>query len=300
MGWPRRMYEPREIYFITVRCLHGRLFLRPSVRTNEVLGGVLARAVRLGGVELFAFTFASNHVHLLLRAPRGNLPRFMQHLLSNISKKIGALVGWRGAFWERRYSSEPVLDDEALLDRLRYILAHGVKEGLVSRCRDWPGLSSLTMMLDGQSREFRWYSWCDRWRHRSNMKPCSRFDRRCSKPESLELSQVPHPLFREGRTRVPLLRRMIETIEEVAAKVHTRVLGRENVLAQRPQRRPDRPDRSPRPLCHTASVELFEEYRDRYRAFVSWFVQASQRWRSGDFSAVFPARSSRPIVALDA
>ena len=300
MGWPRRMFEPDEIYFVTVRCLQGRLFLRPSERTNQVLGGVLARAVRLTGVELFAFAFASNHVHLLLRAPRANLPRFMQHLLSNISKKIGAIIGWRGAFWERRYSSEPVLDHEALLDRIRYILAHGVKEGLVRMCREWPGLSSLPMMLDGVSREFRWYSWSDRWKHRSNMRPCSRFDHRCSKAESLALTPVPLPAFQDGRTRGQLLERMVKAIEEAARKAHPRVLGRAAVLAQRPQHRPERPDRSPRPICHAGALALLKEYRARYRAFVSWFVKASLRWRSGDFSVPFPARASRPIVALDA
>ncbi len=45
-------------------------------------------------------------------------------------------------FWERRYSAEPVLDDTALVGRLRYVLAHGVKEGLVERCAEWQGHAS--------------------------------------------------------------------------------------------------------------------------------------------------------------
>ena len=164
LGRPLRMYEAGIPYFLTIRCLQGRLFLRPSERTNEVIGGVLARAVRLAGVELFAFVFASNHLHLLVRAPRRNVSQFMQHLLTNLSKKVGAIVGWRGAFWERRYSAEPVLDDEALLGRIRYILSHGVKEGYVATCRDWPGLSSLSMMLEDVPRRYRWFHWSDRWK----------------------------------------------------------------------------------------------------------------------------------------
>jgi hypothetical protein len=57
----------------------------------------------------------------------------MQYLRANLSRKVGRLVDWSGGFWERRYSAEPVLDDEALVGRLRYVLAHGVKEGLVER-----------------------------------------------------------------------------------------------------------------------------------------------------------------------
>ena len=148
MAWPLRMFDSKGIYFVTVRCFQGRLLLRPSRQTNDVLAGVLARAARLSSVELFAFVFASNHVHLIVRAPNGNLPRFMQFLLTNVSKKVGWLVRWRGSFWEHRYSAEPILDDEAFVGRVRYVLAHGVKERLVRRCGDWPGLSSLPMMLE--------------------------------------------------------------------------------------------------------------------------------------------------------
>ncbi|HET9036085.1 MAG TPA: transposase [Myxococcaceae bacterium] len=281
-----------------MRCLHGRLFLRPSERTNEVLGGVLARAVRLTGVELFAFAFASNHVHLLVRAPERNLSEFMQHLLTNISKKVGTLVGWRGAFWERRYSAEPVLDDEALLGRIRYILSHGVKEGLVASCREWPGLTSLAMMLDGRPRPFLWFHWSDRWKQRKAGKPCSRFDEKCARTEELVLRTVPHPAFRDARTRRQLLERLVQGIEEQWSSLHRSFRGRAWVLAQRPQDRPERPARSPRPLCHTTSRKLFDEFRQQVHDYVAAFMSASQRWRSGDFNVPFPVGANRPMVAL--
>ncbi|WP_395817335.1 hypothetical protein [Archangium minus] len=53
----------------------------------------------------------------------------MQYLRANLSRKVGKLVDWSGGFWERRYSAEPVLDDAAMVGRLRYVLAHGVNEG---------------------------------------------------------------------------------------------------------------------------------------------------------------------------
>jgi REP element-mobilizing transposase RayT len=294
------MYEAETPYFLTIRCLQGRLFLSPCERTNEIVGGALARAARLSGVDVMAFVFASNHVHLLVRAPRGNLPQFMQHLLTNISKKVGALVGWRGAFWERRYSAEPVLDEEALLGRIRYILAHGVKEGLVASCREWPGLSSLAMMLDGEPRRFRWFHWSDRWRERKRGKPCARFDEKCSRFEHLVLSPVPHPGFRDTRSRRQLLERLIDGIQEHAATLHKRFRGRAWVLSQRPQHRPKRPARSPRPLCHTSSRRLLEEFREKLRSFMSVFLAASARWRSRDFTATFPMGSYRPMVVVTA
>ena len=142
MGWP--FAERTESNHLCDRTLLAGTSVSPSIPTDERRPRGRTRA---GGeavwVELFAFSFASNHLHLLVRAPRGNLSQFMQYLLSNISKKVGAIVNWRGSFWEHRYSAEPVLDEEALLDRLRYILSHGVKEGLVRHCEEWPGLSCL-------------------------------------------------------------------------------------------------------------------------------------------------------------
>ncbi len=66
MGWPLRMFREEGYYFVTSRCFQGRLLLRPSAEVNEVVGGVLARAVQqsAGTVRLYVFTFTSNHFHL--------------------------------------------------------------------------------------------------------------------------------------------------------------------------------------------------------------------------------------------
>lgn len=296
MSRPLRMLDPSAIYLATVRCLHGRLFLRPSTETYQVLGGVLARAVRLHGTELFAFNFASNHLHLIVRAPRGNLPQFMQYLLSNISKKIGALVRWRGAFWERRYSAQPILDDAALLEMVGYVLAHGVKEGLVRRCSEWPGLSALPLMRDGRPRTFRWLNWTRRCRSAPPSRRGSRLDERWAETEELRLTSLPVGGFeRLSRVR-PFLDECVRAIEEKARLVHRTVMGVRRVCAQPPQRRPLRPERSPAPLCHTTIRRLREEFREQSRSFATVFREASVAWRRGNLTATFPVMAVRPFL----
>jgi len=296
MAYPLRMFEPRGIYFGTVRCAHARHLLRPSPETNDVVGGVLARAARRWAVEVFAFAVQSNHMHLLVRAPRGNLPQFMQFVLSNISRKVGWLVRWRGAFWERRYSAEPVLDDQALIGRLAYILAQGVKDGLVRRCRDWPGLSCLRMLVRGTPRTFRWYGWSKRWRARRSREASDRFHERWSERESLTLTPLPcwSGVHRHQRARRIL--ELVRVIERQAEATHARVLGRRYILAQNPQFRPPHPERSPRPLCHGSRAGLRREFADQYRAFVERFLSASARWRSGQLTAEFPVGAVRPFL----
>jgi REP element-mobilizing transposase RayT len=299
MGWPLRRNDPSQIQFATVRCLQGRLFLSPSTRRNDVLGGVLARAVRRFGVELFAFTFASNHLHLLLRAPRGNLSQFMQYLLSNTSKKVGALMNWRGSFWERRYSAEPVLDEGAVLERVRYIVSHGVKEGLVRRCEEWPGLSCLPELFGRPARQFRWFDWSRRWTARSRARVPDRFDLRFATKETLELRPLPLTRFTRPAAWRRFLKRALEAIHSQGRRDHPRVLGPAGVLAQDPEHRPERPKRTRRPWCHASSAEVRARYMDEHLSFRAKFSVASPRWRNGDFSVAFPAYAFRPVVRPD-
>lgn len=296
MARPPRMLDPTAVFLVTVRCLQGRLFLRPSRETYEVLGGVLARAVRVHEVELFAFNFASNHLHLIVRAPRGNLPQYMQYLLANISKKIGGLVGWRGAFWERRYSAQPLLDDAALLDKLRYVLAHGVKEGLVRRCSEWPGLSALPFLRDGGPRTFRWWNWTRRARSAPASSRGPRLDERWAETESLRLTRLPIRGFDSQSTLRQFLDDCVRAIEREARVTYRTVMGVRRVCAQPPQRRPARPERSAAPWCHTTIRALRDEFMERYRSFVAAFADASSAWRQGDLGASFPLTAVRPFL----
>ncbi|HET9156550.1 MAG TPA: transposase, partial [Myxococcaceae bacterium] len=281
MGWPLRMFEPLKIYFVTVRCFQRRLFMRPSSETNAVLGGVLARSARMNGVEIFGFVFASNHVHLLVRAPPGNLPRFMQHLLTNISKKVGYVIRWKGRFWERRYSAEPVLDEIAVLGRVRYMLAHGPKEGLVPRCAEWPGLSSLSMMLDGAPRRFRWFNWTLKSKMGS-AKPSTRFAEKWAEEETLTLTPLPLQTLKSPEALRRFLEDAMQAIESEAATCHRRFLGRPGVLRQNPLRKARKKERTARPPCHTSFPALLREYLEGYRAFVADFRWAASRWKLGD------------------
>ncbi|MBN1962604.1 MAG: hypothetical protein JW841_16855, partial [Deltaproteobacteria bacterium] len=79
MGRPLRFYKTDAIYFITGRCLQARLLLRPSKHTNNIIAGVLAKALdRFADIELYAFVFVSNHFHMLLSSQKGHIAKFMQ------------------------------------------------------------------------------------------------------------------------------------------------------------------------------------------------------------------------------
>jgi REP element-mobilizing transposase RayT len=283
------------VYFVTARTFQARMLLRPSREINEVVGGVLAKAVARYDVSLYGYVFASNHVHLLVGVSNATLSAFMQYLLGNLARKIGRLVGWTGALWERRFSAETVLDDGAMVGRLKYILAHGVKEGLVRKVADWPGLSCLEQLLGTPRRAFRWFHWKMRWEKGKLVEGGeSLLSEKWAEEVHLELATF--PLWRRcsPARRAELVRAMVGDIEAEGTQRGGAIMGSRAIQAQHPHRRPKGAKRSPRPLCHATLRVTRMAFLDAYRSFVAAYRSASARFRKGDRAAVFPRLAFPP------
>jgi hypothetical protein len=48
-------------------------------------------------------------------------------------------------------------EEAAQIERLRYGLAHGCKEDLVERPRDWPGVHAVRALVEGEALEGLWF-----------------------------------------------------------------------------------------------------------------------------------------------
>ena len=280
MAIPLRMFEPKKLYFITNRTFQGRLLLTPSTKINNIIGFYLAKSLEIFDVKIFSYVFLSNHFHIIIQAPEGKISDFMAYFQSNVARTINSEYKWSGALWHGRFSAEPILDDEALIGRIRYIFAHGVKEGLVEKCVEWPGLSSAKDFLTGGARIFRYYDKTDKE----------------EKEYKLKLTQIPQWIglgFDEVKKRVKAL---IKEAEEWGkkSKKFSSVLGVENVKKQNPHTRPKNIKESIRPLCHTTRVKLYKEYKQIYMKFVELYREASVKFRSGDLFVKFPKYAFRP------
>ena len=296
MAYPIRHFDPQTIFFITSRTIQSRFLMAPSDKTNELIGGVLARAVRQCQVELFAYVFTSNHFHAMVRAPSPvALSRFMQRLQSNIAVKVGRLVGWRGRFFARRYSAEPVVDEGAQVERLNYILSHGVKEGLVSRCQQWPGLSCAQALLEGgRASVHQWRNWTRRWKMEVDEDvTVDRFSEACpSETETLELAPLPCWAAFTAEERSRLVTQLVAGIN--AAAPNATAGSTRHITEQDPHRSPTRTKHTPRPKTHASTKQLWIEAVRRYRDFVAAFRRASREWLTGMFEVEFPPHSFRP------
>ncbi|HSK79155.1 MAG TPA: transposase [Thermoanaerobaculia bacterium] len=151
--------EEGAVVEVTVRALQGRLLLKPSEDLRAITIGILARAKRKYGVQIHSFVCLSTHMHLLLTVQNARqLARFMCYVNSNLAREAGRLYDWKEKLWGRRYQGIVVSnEEESQIDRLVYILSHGVKEGLVDRPQDWPGAHSVDALLTGEPLEGLWF-----------------------------------------------------------------------------------------------------------------------------------------------
>ena len=296
MSYPIRQFDPHTIFFVTSRTIQSRFLMAPSQKTNELIGGILARAVRQCEVELFAYVFTSNHFHAMVRAPSAlAMSKFMQRLQSNIAVKVGRLIGWRGRFFGRRYSAEPILDEEAQIERLVYILSHGVKEALVASTQEWPGVSCVHALVNGgKPSKHAWRDWTRRWRMQSRKGVnIGRFSADCpSETEVLELTPLPCWASLSAHERSHAAGELIAKIDASARNPRSR--GTRHITEQDPHSAPLETKHTPRPKAHASTMVRWIEGVQRYRQFISSFRRASRAWMAGTFDAEFPPHSFRP------
>ncbi len=290
--------ESETLVEVTCRTIQGRLLLKPSSELHEIVIGVLARAQRLYPVEVCGLVFLSNHFHLLLVVPDADrLARFMCFLNSNLAREAGRLARWRDRFWARRYQSILVSGEEsAQAGRLRYLISHGCKEGLVARPQDWPGVHGVDALLTGGSLSGYWFDRTQEYAARSRGESVARLQ--FAAAESLMLSTLPcwrHLPPDEIRRRVAELVKEVE-IEAAAERKNRRPLGVGAILRQHPHHAPTRPKRSPAPSFHASTSAVRRQLKDAYRRFVAAFREAAERLRSGDRSASFPVGSFPPSL----
>jgi len=290
--------EGGAVVEVTCRTIQGRFLLKPTEELGPIIIGVLAKAQKLYPVEIHAFVFLSNHYHLLLSVNNAlQLARFMNYFNSNLAREAGRLFKWREKFWGRRYQAIVVSEEEAAqIDRLRYILSHGCKEGLVPRPQYWPGAQCVKALVEDRPLRGLWFDRTREYEAKTRGEAFHRLEH--STTETIHLEPIPcwrHLSMTSFRARI---RELVSRIETETANRHARAgtqpLGTKAILARDPHHRPLELKESRAPAFHAATKAAHRELVEAWGWFLSAYREAAVRLRQGDLQAGFPEGSFPP------
>lgn len=293
-------YAPVEV---TIRTNVGMKLLKSSPDVDDIILGVLGRALALFDVRLHEFVVFSNHIQYIV-GPRNalELARFKCFLHGNIARKVGKVIGWRGKFWGRRGRPINITDDAVLERRIRYIYEHGVKEGFVMSPIQWPGPASVKARLSGEPLVGTWFNQTAEHQARRQGKNFAKYD--YATKYEIKLSPAPcweHLNERDYRSKVCEVVSDIEAEANEAALDGKHFAGVEWLEAQDRFEIPKKVKGRVAPLCHASTNAGYKSYKEKYLAFASAFYEAAAALRDGVLDVVFPAGSfppPRPFVPV--
>jgi hypothetical protein len=189
-------------------------------------------------------------------------------------------------------------EDAAQIERLKYVLSHGVKEGLVERIREWPGVHAVQALTEGKVLEGYWFDRQQEYAARRRREDFRRLE--YATRETLALDPLPcwRDLPEEQRRR--LVTALAEEIEADAAAHRERTgikpPGPGAILTQSPHRQPLKSKKSPAPAFHAASQAVRRELRGLYHEFAAAYREAAEKLRAGDRRVAFPVGSFPPAL----
>ena len=255
-----------------------------------LVGSALARAQAYYNLEVFALVVMGNHFHLVARAPDKNLSLAIGYFKARISEGINLLYGRRGTLWERRFDAEPILDDQAAMDRTLYTAVNPVRAGLVDRAEQWPGLLAVGGL---EPRNELTFEYLDRsaWHHEGRPDDLNPY----FKTVTLRLSVLPEWAAVTGSTYPHELQGLLRDRERQARAEHGKAALGLNKLAQtNPEQQPVSSKRSPRPYCHCFCPQRREQHLAEVHALHQAYEPCSERFRLYERNTPFPEGTYPP------
>ena len=305
MPRPLRFIPADSLVEITTRTLQGRLLLRPSPELTDLILGVIGKAQDTYKLTIHAFIVVSTHAHLLVSPTSAQqLAHFMQFLNAIIAKEVARHHNWPERVWSRRYRAIPVVDDKAAHARMRYLLAHGAKEGLVAGAGSWPGPNCIAALTHGDILRGTWFDRSAEYRARAAGKDVKPGE--LTTTYDIKLTPLPCMLDMTEDQRQTHYRRVVGEIDAAAAAANKEKgrtpMGLEAILDQDPHYRPKAPDRSPAPLVHAHDNEKRDTYVTAYRIFVVNFRAGvdSLKAKAKQITELFPDWAFPPALPFKA
>jgi putative transposase len=120
MSRPQRIEFPNAYYHVMNRGAGSRKIFNNN-QEYELFLNVLSEAHIQYNIEIFSYCLMSNHYHLLIKTPHGNLARAMRHINGIYTQRYNRLNVTDGPLFRGRYKSILIDSDSYLLHLSKYI-----------------------------------------------------------------------------------------------------------------------------------------------------------------------------------
>lgn len=130
MGRPLRIEYPEAFYHVTSRG-NERKDVFKSQRDRERFLTYLQTATERYGAAIHVYCLMSNHYHLLLETPEGNLSQIMRHINGAYTNYYNTKRNRTGHLFQGRYKAILVEADEYATELSRYIHLNPVRAKMV-------------------------------------------------------------------------------------------------------------------------------------------------------------------------
>ena len=136
MARPLRIEYTSAVYHITSRGNARERIYLDDEDYGRFLDCLCAVVKRFNWI-LHAYCLMSNHYHLLIETPEGNLSRGMRQLNGIYTQQFNRRHNRVGHAFQGRYKAILVDKDNYLLELSRYIVLNPVRAGMVKGPREW-------------------------------------------------------------------------------------------------------------------------------------------------------------------
>lgn len=139
-GMPRKrvQFNPESPLHITARCLNKEWFELPSEVVWTIFEDYLFCLNKNFGIEIHSFVMMANHIHLLAKAPLGNLSHAMQYFMMQTSREITRLSGRINQTWGARYFKSEINGFHHYMNVYKYVYQNPLRANLCERVEDYP------------------------------------------------------------------------------------------------------------------------------------------------------------------
>ncbi|USX24432.1 transposase [Oxalobacteraceae bacterium OTU3CINTB1] len=145
MARPLRLEFPGALYHVTCRGNRRESIFRDRIDRHAWLEEA-ERMCKRFHFMVHAFCLMTNHFHLLIETPEGNLGQGMRQLNSAYSQRFNRRHDLAGHVMQGRYHAVLVQKESYLHELARYIVLNPVRAGIVDSPENWEWSSYRAML----------------------------------------------------------------------------------------------------------------------------------------------------------